>query len=84
MARAVGIVRSHGLAISSVDATVVLERPRLSAAIGAIRERLAGALGVTADRVSVKAKTNEGQDAVGRGEAVAAHAVAVLVPVSGS
>ena len=40
--------------------------------------RLAAALGVAADRVSVKGKTNEGVDAVGRGEAIAAHAVALV------
>jgi 2-C-methyl-D-erythritol 2,4-cyclodiphosphate synthase len=64
----------------SVDATVILERPKLASHLAAIRDRLADALAVTVDRVSVKAKTNEGVDAVGRGEAIAAHAVAVLTP----
>ena len=45
-----------------------------------IRQSLAGALATDVDRVSVKAKTNEGVDAVGRGEAIAAHAVVVLAP----
>ena len=76
--RAVAIVRQRGWDVSNVDATVILERPKLAPHIGAIRERLAATLGVSVDRVSVKAKTNEGVDAVGRGEAIAAHAVAVL------
>jgi 2-C-methyl-D-erythritol 2,4-cyclodiphosphate synthase len=43
-----------------------------------MRDAVAGALGIGADRVSVKGKTNEGVDAVGRGEAVAAHAIALV------
>jgi len=77
--RARAIVHAAGLAVSSVDVTVVLERPKLAPQVSAIVERLARALGVEPDRVSVKAKTNEGVDAVGRGEAIVAHAVAVLV-----
>jgi len=48
-----------------------------------ITSALAGVLGIDTDRVSVKAKTNEGVDAVGRGDAIAAHAVAMLVPEAG-
>jgi 2-C-methyl-D-erythritol 4-phosphate cytidylyltransferase/2-C-methyl-D-erythritol 2,4-cyclodiphosphate synthase len=77
--RARAVVNAAGLAVSSVDVTVVLERPKLAPHAAAIVERLARALGVEATRVSVKAKTNEGVDAVGRGEAIVAHAVAVLV-----
>ena len=69
--------------MTSADATIILERPKLSPHVDAMRERLAGVLGVTAAAISVKAKTNEGVDAVGRGEAIAAHAVAVLEPVRG-
>jgi 2-C-methyl-D-erythritol 4-phosphate cytidylyltransferase/2-C-methyl-D-erythritol 2,4-cyclodiphosphate synthase len=77
--RAQAIVRAAGFAVSSVDVTVVLERPKLAPHVAAIVERLARALGVEPTQVSVKAKTNEGVDAVGRGEAIIAHAVAVLV-----
>ena len=49
-----------------------------------MRGRIASVLGVPVGAVSVKGKTNEGVDAVGRGEAIAAHAVAVLVPVAGA
>jgi 2-C-methyl-D-erythritol 2,4-cyclodiphosphate synthase len=57
---------------------VVLERPKLGAYREQIADRLAGVLGVDRDAVGVKAKTNEGVDAIGRGEAIAAHAVALL------
>jgi 2-C-methyl-D-erythritol 2,4-cyclodiphosphate synthase len=61
-----------------VDATVILERPKIAPFLPAIRAHLAGALECGLDGVSVKGKTNEGVDAVGRGEAIAAHAIAVL------
>jgi 2-C-methyl-D-erythritol 2,4-cyclodiphosphate synthase len=80
LGRAVEIVRGRGWRVASVDATIILERPKLAPHLAAIRDRLADVLAVTVDRVSVKAKTNEGVDAVGRGEAIAAHAVAVLTP----
>ena len=54
------------------------ERPKIKEAIGAMRARLAEAIGVDGSCVSVKGKTNEGVDAIGRGEAIAAHAVALL------
>jgi 2-C-methyl-D-erythritol 4-phosphate cytidylyltransferase/2-C-methyl-D-erythritol 2,4-cyclodiphosphate synthase len=83
LARGVAIVLSRGWRVSNADVTVVLERPRLAPHLPAIRERLAAALGVPADRVSVKGKTNEGVDAVGRGEAIAAHAVVALTAEAG-
>jgi len=79
LSRAVRVIRERGLVVSSVDVTVLLERPKLSPHCDAIRARVAEVLGVPLDRVGFKAKTNEGVDAVGRGEAIAAHAVAVLV-----
>jgi len=80
LARGVAIVAGLGWAVASADVTVVLERPKLAPHLGEIRRRLAEVLSVTVDQVSVKGKTNEGVDAVGRGEAIAAHAVAVLAP----
>jgi len=74
----VGHVRSLGFEVVNVDVSVVLERPKIAGHIAAIRRSLAAALGIDEGRVSVKGKTNEGLDAVGRGEAVAAHAVALL------
>jgi 2-C-methyl-D-erythritol 2,4-cyclodiphosphate synthase len=70
--------RLGGAAILNVDATVMMERPRLAPHRDAIRARLAGALGIPASRVGVKATTGEGMGFVGRGEGVAAMAVATL------
>jgi 2-C-methyl-D-erythritol 4-phosphate cytidylyltransferase/2-C-methyl-D-erythritol 2,4-cyclodiphosphate synthase len=83
LARTVEMTRAGGFDVSNVDATIVLELPKLAAHIGRITTAMAGVLGVEAGRVSVKAKTNEGVDAVGRGDAIAAHAVAVVVFVAG-
>jgi 2-C-methyl-D-erythritol 2,4-cyclodiphosphate synthase len=66
------------LAIEHIDAVVILEKPKLGPHFPKMRELLAKALGVPAERVHLKAKTNEGVDAVGRGEAIAAHVVATL------
>jgi 2-C-methyl-D-erythritol 4-phosphate cytidylyltransferase/2-C-methyl-D-erythritol 2,4-cyclodiphosphate synthase len=75
---AVELARDHGFLVECADVVVILERPKLSPHVGAMIERLAGALGIETSRVSVKGKTNEGVDAVGRGEAIAAHAIALL------
>jgi len=79
LARAAAIVQAAGWRAASVDVTVVLEHPKLSPYIEEIRGSLAAALRLDAGSVGLKAKTNEGVDAVGRGDAIAAHAVAVLV-----
>ena len=76
---AAALVRGAGSRIAA-DVVVILESPRLDSARDAMRARVASALGIDAASVSIKAKTNEGVDAVGRGEAIAAHAVAVLGP----
>ena len=68
----------RGFTIGNVDATVVLERPRLAPYRDAIRDRLAGALGLAADAVNVKATTGEGMGFVGRGEGAAAMAIATI------
>ena len=76
--RAVAMLADEGLQVGNVDVTVILERPKIKDHVDAIRAALADALGVGVDRVSVKGKTNEGVDAVGRGEAIAAHAIALV------
>ena len=80
LGRAAATARDRGWIVASADVTVVLERPKLAPFVDGIRQALARALATDVDRVSVKAKTNEGVDAVGRGEAIAAHAVVVLAP----
>jgi 2-C-methyl-D-erythritol 2,4-cyclodiphosphate synthase len=72
------LLQDAGYAIANVDATVGLERPKLSPHIPRMQEKLAQALGLNAGQVSVKAKTGEGVDALGRGEAVRADAVALI------
>jgi len=76
--RAVEVVRAEGLAVGNVDATVILERPKLTPYIDQMRANLAAVLGVSLDRVSIKGKTNEGLGEIGRGEAVAVHAIALV------
>ena len=66
-------------AIEHVDAVVILERPKLGPHFAKMREVLAKSLGVGGEKIHLKAKTNEGVDAVGRGEAIASHVVATLV-----
>ena len=66
-------------AIEHVDAVVILERPKLGPHFPKMREALAKSLGVTPETIHLKAKTNEGVDAVGRGEAIACHVAATLV-----
>lgn len=74
----VGRVTAAGWTVAHVDTTVVMERPKLSPHRQAIRERLADGLSVHAAQVNVKASTGEGLGFVGRGEGVAALAVATL------
>lgn len=78
LARTVEMINARGFRIVNVDSVVMLERPRLRPYIETMRERLAEALGSTADCVSVKAKTGERVDAVGEGRAVMVQAVALL------
>jgi 2-C-methyl-D-erythritol 2,4-cyclodiphosphate synthase len=74
----VAYLGERGFAINNVDVTVVLERPKLAPYRDAIRDALAGALGLPAGAVNVKATTGEGLGFVGRGEGAAAMAVATL------
>ena len=76
--RAASVVRDRGFIVENVDAVVIAERPKLAPHVDAMREKLAKALGITSDRVSVKGKSNEGVGDIGRGIAMAAHAVALL------
>jgi len=64
--------------IGHIDAVVIAERPKLGPHFPAMREAMARALQIKPAQISLKAKTNEGVDAVGRGEAIAAHAIATL------
>jgi len=76
---ALRLARDAGWEVSNIDATVRAERPRLAPYVEHIRGRIAEIAGIDIGQVSVKAKTAEGLDAVGRGEAMAATAIAGLV-----
>ncbi len=78
LSRVVWLARERGFQIENVDCNVMLERPKLRAHIEAMRENLAKVLNIEAARVSVKAKTGEGLDAVGKGDAVAVQAIVLL------
>jgi 2-C-methyl-D-erythritol 2,4-cyclodiphosphate synthase len=78
LAACVELARGAGYAIGNVDATVVVQAPKLAPHIAAIRSRLAEALRIDLASVSVKAKTSEGMGYTGDGSGIAAHAVAIL------
>ncbi|MFH1732073.1 MAG: 2-C-methyl-D-erythritol 2,4-cyclodiphosphate synthase [Planctomycetota bacterium] len=75
------LVQEKGYRVGNVDATVLLESPKLGPMKQAMRENIAADLGLGPERVNVKAKSAEGLGEVGRGEAVAAEAVVVVEPV---
>jgi 2-C-methyl-D-erythritol 4-phosphate cytidylyltransferase/2-C-methyl-D-erythritol 2,4-cyclodiphosphate synthase len=75
---AVERARAAGFAVVNVDVTVIAERPKLLPHLDAMRANLAGVLGIDAGAVSIKGKTNEGVGEIGRGEAMACHAVALV------
>ena len=75
---ALKLAREAGWEVANIDSTVRTERPRLAPYIAHIRERIAEICGIEVGQVSVKAKTAEGLDAIGRGDAMAASAVVLL------
>ena len=78
LAHASALVRERGYAIVNLDATVILERPKLKDYRQPIRESLARTLGIDVDRVSVKFKTAEGVGPVGEGRSAEAQAMVTL------
>jgi 2-C-methyl-D-erythritol 4-phosphate cytidylyltransferase/2-C-methyl-D-erythritol 2,4-cyclodiphosphate synthase len=78
LARAAAIVGQAGFAIENVDIVVIAERPKLAPYIQTMAANVAGAIGIDPSAVSIKGKTNEGVGEIGRGEAIAVHAVAMV------
>ena len=78
LSRVAWLAHERGLHVVNVDATIMLETPKLRSFIFSMRENIAEVLGVEASVISVKAKTAEGLDAVGQGLAVSAQAVVLL------
>lgn len=77
--KAVDVVSGLGFCVGNVDVVVIAEQPRIGPHVQAMADRLSRTLGVAADLVSIKGKTAEGMDSVGRGEAIVVHAVATVV-----
>ena len=78
LSHVVELLAERGYSVVNIDAVVIAERPRIAPHLDAIRQRLADVLGIEVRAVSIKAKTNEGLDSVGRRKAMAAHAIALL------
>ncbi len=72
------LVRQAGWQVENIDSTVVAQRPRLAPYIPQMRARIAAALGLAPEQVSVKGKTEEGLGFTGAGEGIAAHAVCLI------
>jgi 2-C-methyl-D-erythritol 4-phosphate cytidylyltransferase/2-C-methyl-D-erythritol 2,4-cyclodiphosphate synthase len=78
---AVEKIREAGYAVSNVDVTVIAQQPKLLPYLDQMRGNLAAALGVDVSAVSVKGKTNEGVESMGRSESMACHAVALIISI---
>ncbi|MBV8197806.1 MAG: 2-C-methyl-D-erythritol 2,4-cyclodiphosphate synthase [Candidatus Eremiobacteraeota bacterium] len=78
LGQCVGAVREAGFAVVNVDATIVVDHPKLAPHVEAMRANVAACLGIKFDCVSVKAKTSEGMGYTGDGSGIAAYAVALL------
>ncbi|MGD0112789.1 MAG: 2-C-methyl-D-erythritol 4-phosphate cytidylyltransferase [Armatimonadota bacterium] len=78
LSRSAQIVRSAGWNIENVDAVVIAEAPKIAPRVAEMRRALAGAMGVTAEQVSVKGKTTEGMGFAGRREGIASEAIVLL------
>ena len=72
------LLAEHQLRISHMDAVVITEKPKLGPHFPAMREALAKSLGISISAINLKAKTNEGVDAIGHGEAIAAQVIVTL------
>jgi 2-C-methyl-D-erythritol 2,4-cyclodiphosphate synthase len=73
------LVKNHGYHIGNIDSTVVLERPKIAKYVALMQRRIGKALQITPQMVSIKATTNEGLGACGRGEGAAAYAIASII-----
>ena len=76
--RVVALLHAQGFAVVNADATIIAQAPRLAPHLDTMRAHLASDLGVEAGGVNVKATTTEGMGFAGRGEGIAAHAVALI------
>jgi len=78
LARVCAALRERGYEIENIDASLIAERPKIAPRLQEMRTRLAASAGVALEQLGLKATTNEGSDDIGRGLAIAAHAVALI------
>jgi len=78
LAAVVKLIGARGLRVAQVDTVVIAQVPKVSPYFNEMRETLGRILGLAPEQINVKAKTTEGLDATGRGEAIAAHAIVLL------
>jgi 2-C-methyl-D-erythritol 2,4-cyclodiphosphate synthase len=78
LARVVRLLEGKNHQVVNVDVTVVCESPRIGPHAEAMQHKLAGVLGISPDHISIKGKSNEGMGWIGRGEGIAAFAVALI------
>ena len=78
LGRVMDMLTAHGFRVGNVDATVIAQRPKLAPYVPEMRQKLAEVIGIPAQRVNVKATTEERLGFTGTGEGMAAHAVALL------
>jgi 2-C-methyl-D-erythritol 2,4-cyclodiphosphate synthase len=79
LAEVMELVRTHGYSVAWVDSVIIAESPRLAAHISAMKDSIS-TTGIRAERVNIKAKTNEGMGFLGQGDGIAAYAVCLLTP----
>jgi 2-C-methyl-D-erythritol 2,4-cyclodiphosphate synthase len=72
------LLEERGCKIANIDATILAERPKMSPHIPAMRTSLAEAMNISESQINIKAKTNEGMDAIGQGDAIGAQAIVLL------
>jgi 2-C-methyl-D-erythritol 2,4-cyclodiphosphate synthase len=72
------LLQTHGWQVNNIDATVVAEQPKLSSFIPQMQRRISEALGIGPEQVGVKSTTSKGLGFLGKGEGIAAHAVALV------
>ena len=76
--KVIAALRERGWAPANVDATLIAEKPKIAPRLAEMKAALAKSTGLPVDAIGLKATTNEGSDDIGRGRAIAAHAVALI------
>ena len=76
--KVIATLHEHGWQLVNIDATLIAERPKIAPRLAEMRAALSRSTGLAVDAIGLKATTNEGSDDIGRGLAIAAHAVALI------